>query len=105
MGMTNEPWSEDAARVEAACRRMLPELVGVYRHGSAAPGGFTSASDLDILVIADSPVPIAGVGQSLLGAVSEFPLELSIVTSAAAAGPAPPFPSVPRASLATSFTG
>lgn len=73
---------------------MLPELVGVYLHGSAALGGFTSASDLDILVIADDPIPIAVVGQSLLGAVSEFPLELSIVTSTAAAVPAPPFPFV-----------
>jgi hypothetical protein len=69
-------------------------LVGVYLRGSAALGGFTSASDLDVLVIADGPIPIAAVGQRLLGAVTEFPLELSIVTGAATAVPAPPFPFV-----------
>lgn len=92
--MAYELWTEDAARIQVACRRMLPELVGVYLHGSAALGGFTSASDLDVLVIADGPIPLADVGRSLLGAVAEFPLELSIVTSAAAAAPAPPFPFV-----------
>lgn len=92
MAVSDEPWSEDASRIEATCRRMLPGLVGVYLPGSAALGGFTAASDLDVLVIADGPVPIAAVGQSLLGAVAGFPLELSIVTGAAEAAPAPPFP-------------
>ncbi len=90
--MSDELWSEDAARIEAACRRLLPGLVGVYLHGSAALGGFTRASDLDVLVIADGQIPTAVVGQTLLRAVAEFRLELSIVTSAAAAAPAPPFP-------------
>ena len=94
MEVSDEPWSEDASRIEVVCRRMLPGLVGVYLHGSAALGGFTSASDLDVLVIADGPIPIAAVGKSLLGAVAGFPLELSIVTSAAAAAPASPYPFV-----------
>lgn len=94
MEVSDEPWSEDASRIEVICRQMLSGLVGVYLHGSAALGGFTSASDLDVLVIADGPIPIAAVGQSLLGAVAGFPLELSIVTGAAAAAPAPPFPFV-----------
>ena len=90
--MADELWSEDAARIETACRRNLPELVGVYLHGSAALGGFTSASDLDVLVIADGTIPVAVVGRHLLDAAADFPVELSIVTSAAAAAPAPPFP-------------
>jgi predicted nucleotidyltransferase len=101
MAVSDEPWSEDASRIEATCRRMLPGLVGVYLPGSAALGGFTAASDLDVLVIADGPVPIAAVGQSLLGAVAGFPL--------AAAAPAPPFPFVvhvasPYASWLTTAT-
>lgn len=67
---TGALWVGDAGRLEAACGRMLPELVGVCLHGTAALGGFTSASDLGVLVIADGPISRAVVGQRLLGSSS-----------------------------------
>lgn len=92
MQVAGEPWCAEAARVAAVCTRLLPGLAGVYVHGSAALGGFTAASDLDVLVIADGPVDAESAGRDLLAATTGFPLELSIVTSGAATDPSPPFP-------------
>lgn len=87
------PWSAQADAVTRLCQDRLPGLVGVYVHGSAALGGFGPGSDLDVLVVAEESGCDAHLGQALL-AVPGRPLELSVVTPAAAARPAAPWPFV-----------
>lgn len=92
MGLSRAPWSMQAEQVATVCAEILPHLVGVYLHGSAALGGFTAASDLDVLVVADGEADQQRLGRELLNTAVDFPLELSTVTSAAAAAPATPWP-------------
>jgi len=87
-------WAEQARRVAEVCAADLPLLAGVYVHGSAALGGFTAASDLDILVIGDGSDDPERLGRRLLATSQPFPLELSVVTAAAAAAPSAPWPYV-----------
>lgn len=88
-------WREQAQVVTALCRRHLPGLVGVYVHGSAALGGMSSVSGLDVLVITKSDEGASALGASLLLTAGEpRELELSVVTSTAAQNPQPPWPFV-----------
>ncbi|RNI20454.1 nucleotidyltransferase domain-containing protein [Flexivirga caeni] len=89
-GVARPFWSEQAVRVADACVANVHDLVGVYLHGSAALGGFTRSSDLDILVVADGSV--TGVAPVLLACATPSALELSIVSRAAAATPLAPYP-------------
>lgn len=69
-------------------------MSGVYVHGSAALGGWTPTSDLDMLITSttdDRDWPT--IGHQLLSNVAPLPVvELSIVSAAAAASPDPPWP-------------
>lgn len=86
-------WAVQGAAVRDACQRHLPGLVGVCVHGSAALGGVTAASDLDVLVVTDTAAGLAELGRSLLETASfPRPLELSVVASAAAIQPQAPWP-------------
>lgn len=86
-------WHEQGRAVAELCRRFLPGLAGVYVHGSAALGGMNKASDLDILVITRSEEGAPELGAALLGAVGgPRALELSVVTTGAAAHPQSPWP-------------
>ena len=88
----NDAWISLAHRVGAECRRLLPDLVGVYVHGSAALGGLTSTSDLDVLVVTATPEGIPEAARALLDlARGERTLELSIVAAEAAATPTRPW--------------
>lgn len=88
-------WYAQGRAAAASCQRFLPGLVGVYVHGSAALGGMSKWSDLDILVITESGEGAALLGKSLLFDSGEpRPLELSVVTSSAAGGPKHPWPFV-----------
>jgi len=76
-------------------RRVLGQAVsGVYVHGSAALGGWTPTSDLDMLITSaanDRDWPT--IGYQLLSNFAPVPVvELSIVSVAAAASPEPPWP-------------
>lgn len=93
--MTDETldWRVQGSAVAAACRQWLPGLIGVYVHGSAALGGMTDRSDLDVLVISESAAGVDDLARSLLAEVtSPRPLELSVVASAAAVQPRRPWP-------------
>ncbi|MFC6704563.1 aminoglycoside adenylyltransferase domain-containing protein [Flexivirga alba] len=91
--MVEEAWQDQGAAVVSACRRLLPGLVGVYVHGSAALGGMTNSSDLDVLVITETGEGVAGLGRALLADVgSPRPLELSVVARSAAIQPQWPWP-------------
>ncbi len=69
-------------------------LSGVFVHGSAALGGWTAASDLDILVTSERvDADWLTIGSNLLATLAPGPLvELSVVSAAAAAAPEPPWP-------------
>jgi hypothetical protein len=86
-------WSAQADRVAGACTALVPGLVGVYVHGSAALGGFGPASDLDVLVVAggDAEWP-ALAAQLLMDCGHPRTLELSVVEASACAHPARPWP-------------
>lgn len=89
----DDTWISLADRVGAECRRLLAHPVGVYVHGSAALGGLTSASDLDVLVVTSTPEGVPEAAGALLDlAHGERTLELSIVAAEAAATPARPWP-------------
>lgn len=91
-----------AARVGARCQRLMPGLVGVYVHGSAALGGITSCSDLDMLVITATTDGAAETGNSLLDdARATRAVELSIVTAEAALRPQAPWPFLLHVNSAT----
>lgn len=88
-------WRDQAQLVATVLRNEAGSVVqGVYIHGSAALGGWTSASDLDILIIADgSSVNWASVGRHLVSVLAPDPIvELSAVSVSAAAHPKPPWP-------------
>lgn len=85
-------WAGDAALVARVLREELPTLAGAYLHGSAALGGFTPASDLDVLVIAaEVPAPTR-LAERLLALRTAHPIELSAVTPDAACSPRAPWP-------------
>lgn len=76
-----------------ACTALVPELVGVYVHGSAALGGFGPGSDLDVLVVAASDAEWTRLAGRLLADCGQpRPLELSVVDASACAHPARPWP-------------
>jgi hypothetical protein len=90
------------AAVAGALARVLgPVLVGVYLHGSAALGGWsTELSDVDLLGVVATPldrrakrVVSARLNHPSLVCPAEAGLELSLVTAAVAADPPrrPPF--------------
>lgn len=92
---TASHWQQQAGVLTDALVASVPGLLGVYLHGSAALGGFGSASDLDVLVVADNDPgrDWHAVGETLLHAAGHVrPVELSIVARSAAATPAPPWP-------------
>lgn len=93
-------WRGAAQSVTATIVEVLGEpLLGVYVHGSAALGGWTVRSDLDVLVVMrpDASAPtraqLEGLRADLLGSTA-VPLELSIVGATAAARPRRPWPFV-----------
>lgn len=86
-------WEPLAEQVSDICVAHLPTLVGAYVHGSAVLGGFTRASDLDILVIVTDGTGLEDFGTALSRMTSlDRPVELSVVTAAAASTPASPWP-------------
>jgi predicted nucleotidyltransferase len=92
---TAADWSEQAGAVRDALIALVPDVVGIYLHGSVALGGFGPTSDLDILVVAErgQGMDWAVAGQQLLvAAAGARPVELSIVDLEAAADPRPPWP-------------
>lgn len=96
--MIADQWHPQAVRVEETVRRIIGhDLTGVYVHGSAALGGWTPASDLDVLVTtnttASDNLDWAEIGQILLSSIEPAPvLELSIVRATEAELPEPPWP-------------
>jgi hypothetical protein len=89
-----------SAHAVATCAGVClgPALVGVYVHGSAALGGWLAqVSDLDILVVTDSPV-IRGVlvpfGEEISGLARSGPasgIELSVIDRDLARDPRAPW--------------
>jgi Domain of unknown function (DUF4111) len=76
-------------------------LAGAYLHGSAALGGWhADRSDVDVLFLTGDELTgalVASAATALLSAAAGCPgrgLEASVVTAAAAARPAPPWPFV-----------
>lgn len=92
MSSSGAVWEAQARSLARVCSAHLRVLVGVYVHGSAALGGFTAASDLDVLVIGDRAADWVSFGRALLSAATTFPLELSVVARPDAAHPAEPWP-------------
>lgn len=81
-------------RLFAPVVELIPDVVGIYVHGSAASGGFVAASDLDVLVIVEDGIEVdwAPIGARLLERVAgERAVELSVVGRAAALLPEPPW--------------
>jgi len=86
-------WHAQAEGIAGVCGSVLPGLVGVYVHGSAALGGFGPASDLDVLVVAEGDADWAALGARLLADCGgPLALELSVVDAYAARHPSPPWP-------------
>ncbi|WP_374927958.1 aminoglycoside adenylyltransferase domain-containing protein [Kytococcus sedentarius] len=85
------PWARDGELVAQTCRDHLPGAA-VYVHGSAALGGFSTASDLDVLVVADEVPAPEDLAAHLLRLPTTHPLELSVVTPDAAREPRAPWP-------------
>ena len=88
-------WQPQASLVAAFLDAALgDELSGVFIHGSAALGGWTAASDLDILVTCTrADADWAAIGEQLLSALAPGPVvELSVVSTTAAEAPAAPWP-------------
>jgi streptomycin 3"-adenylyltransferase len=81
--------------VAVVCVDLVPNLVGVYVHGSAALGGFGPASDLDVLVVTNGDADWPTVGDQLLvHGGRPRTLELSVVRAEACAHPTRPWPYV-----------
>lgn len=75
------------------CTALIPGLVGVYVHGSAALGDFGPASDLDVLVVSEGDAEWPKLGSRLLEECGKpRPLELSVVDARSCADPARPWP-------------
>jgi hypothetical protein len=91
-----QSWSAQADLVTRQLRHHLgSRLTGSYVHGSAALGGWSSGSDLDMLVIVRSGAETdwAATGRSLLATILPNPvLELSVVAASHAAAPEAPWP-------------
>lgn len=87
-----DAWERQGRRIADVCAAQIPVLTGVYVHGSAALGGFTHASDLDVLVVGEGAADWSDLGRTLLSSATDFPLELSVVASRDAANPVPPWP-------------
>lgn len=94
------PWRSTAQSATSTIVEVLGEPpLGVYVHGSAALGGWTLHSDLDLLVVMrpGATVPTRArlevLRADLLGTTA-VPLELSIVDATAAASPRRPWPFV-----------
>ena len=85
-------WERQGRRIADVCAAQLPVLTGVYVHGSAAQGGFTHASDLDVLMVGEGATNWPDFGRLLLSTAIDVPLELSVVAPSDAADPAPPWP-------------
>lgn len=88
-------WQRQAGLVVSALHDLLGEaLAGVYVHGSAALGGWTPASDLDLLVTTDAADrDWHAIGHGLLAALAPSPvIELSIISTTAASAPGHPWP-------------
>lgn len=77
-------WLPQARAVAELCLATELDVRGAYVHGSAALGGFTPASDLDLLVVADGDTEWARLGAKLLETAAPFPLEVSVVSFEAA---------------------
>ena len=93
--VTGPGWQSQAGLVATFFERTLGSaLGGVFVHGSAALGGWTPASDLDVLVTSRSAdADWAGLGAELLSGLAPTPaVELSVVAAGAAARPEPPWP-------------
>jgi streptomycin 3"-adenylyltransferase len=93
--VTDVGWRPQAALVAAFFEETLGSAAsGVLVHGSAALGGWTSSSDLDMLItseVLDQDWLV--IGRRLLNELSTGPsVELSVVSAAAAARPEPPWP-------------
>lgn len=88
--------------------RNLSSAAGaVVVHGSAALGGWTSASDLDVLVTTTATgQDWVRLGAELLAELAPTPVvELSVVTVEAAAQPEPPWPFLLHVNQQTSMVG
>lgn len=88
-------WQRQAELVVSTLRSLLSEAeLGIYVHGSAALGGWTPASDLDVLVTTgDDHADWRTVGHGVLAALTPAPVvELSIVSARAAAAARRPWP-------------
>lgn len=86
-----------AAAAAAAASAAGGQILAAYLHGSAVLGGWTSTSDVDLLMVAAdaiSPQELARAGQALLtrGGCPGSGLECSIVSAASARRPAHPWP-------------
>ena len=95
MEVESPRWQRQAELAASTLWRLLDEsLVGVYVHGSAALGGWTPTSDLDVLVVTDAAAEDWRViGQALLGTLAPTPaVELSVVSVSAAAAAQAPWP-------------
>lgn len=88
-----QEWRPLAEQVSVTCQQVLPGVIGVYVHGSAAMGGMTDRSDLDVLVVTADAAGVDQLGGALLALTNQGrPLELSVVTAEAAYTPAAPWP-------------
>lgn len=69
-------WQHQGERVVSVLRSLLGEaVVGIYVHGSAALGGWTPASDLDVLVTTDvDDADWHALGQGVLAALAPTPV-------------------------------
>lgn len=86
-----------AAATVAAASAAGGQIRAAYLHGSAVLGGWTSNSDVDLLLVAAdaiSPHEVARAGHALLtpGGCPGTGLECSIVSAVSARRPAPPWP-------------
>ena len=93
--VTDLGWWPQANLVAAFFEETLGAAAsGVFVHGSAALGGWTSSSDLDMLITSEVlDREWLDIGQRLLSELAIGPsVELSVVSAAAAARPGPPWP-------------
>jgi len=93
--VTDLGWWPQATLVAAFFEETLGAVAsGVFVHGSAALGGWTASSDLDMLItskVLDRDWLV--IGRRLLSKLTTGPsVELSVVSAAAAARPEPPWP-------------
>jgi predicted nucleotidyltransferase len=88
-------WQSQAALVAGFFEDALGrQASGIVVHGSAALGGWTPTSDLDMLVTSKrTDGDWLAIGGQLLAALAPAPVvEVSVVSAAAGASPRPPWP-------------